>query len=119
MSARVRGDAELLDAHGVDHGPREERGLGPFHVEGVAVDRDVPRLLPATLSESKRPLTDVDALDPEEDDTSELEGPIRIQGQILRAGERTPVEGARILAIPAPPDLKIVKVKKIAHFFLI
>jgi TonB family protein len=38
--------------------------------------------------------------------------PARIFGTILEAGQRTPIEGARVVAIPAPPDTEVGEVKK-------
>jgi hypothetical protein len=46
---------------------------------------------------------------PEEE---EDEGPLRIRGTIVEAGQRTPVEGASIVAVPAPPGLKRGRIKK-------
>jgi hypothetical protein len=39
-------------------------------------------------------------------------GPVRISGTLLEAGQRTPIEGARVVAVPASPDAAVGEVKK-------
>jgi TonB family protein len=48
------------------------------------------------------------ATDPEDD----AAGPVRIWGTVLEAGQRTPIQGARVVAIPADPDAKVGQVEK-------
>ena len=40
-------------------------------------------------------------------------GPVRLAGNILPAGLRTPVEGATVLVVPAPADLPLGRVRQI------
>ena len=40
------------------------------------------------------------------------EGPVRLRGRLLEAGQRTPVGGAVILVVPAPPDLPVGAVRR-------
>ncbi|MEM7151520.1 MAG: energy transducer TonB [Myxococcota bacterium] len=47
-----------------------------------------------------------------EQDLDALEGPVRIYGTLLEAGQRTPIQGARVVAVPAPPDTPVGEVKK-------
>ncbi len=42
----------------------------------------------------------------------ESDGPVRMSGTLLEAGVRTPIQGATIVAVPAPPDAKVGEVKK-------
>jgi Gram-negative bacterial TonB protein C-terminal/TonB-dependent Receptor Plug Domain len=39
-------------------------------------------------------------------------GPLRLGGRVLEAGQRTPVEGATVLVIPAPDEAELGRVKK-------
>ncbi len=39
-------------------------------------------------------------------------GPLRLSGRVLEAGQRTPIEGATILVVPAPADAEVGRVKK-------
>jgi hypothetical protein len=52
--------------------------------------------------------------DPEPGPTPEDDalGPVRISGTVLEAGQRTPIQGARVVAIPAEPDAAVGPVKK-------
>lgn len=50
-----------------------------------------------------------DAESPENDAT---EGPLRIRGALVEAGPRTPISGAVILAVPAPPGLPPGKIRR-------
>ncbi|MEE9384863.1 MAG: energy transducer TonB [Nannocystaceae bacterium] len=49
-------------------------------------------------------------------DEAEISGratlPVRISGVVRTAGDRTPVEGGTVLAIPADPDLALGRIKK-------
>ncbi len=47
--------------------------------------------------------------DPDEDAAA---GPVRIWGTVLEAGQRTPIEGARVVAIPAGSDAAVGRVKR-------
>jgi hypothetical protein len=40
------------------------------------------------------------------------QGPLRLQGRLLEAGQRTPVTGASVLVVPAPDELPIGQVRK-------
>ncbi len=40
------------------------------------------------------------------------QGPLRMQGRLLEAGQRTPVTGASVLVVPAPDDLPVGQVRK-------
>ena len=61
----------------------------------------------------------VDPGDPDDEtdqiDEPEDEGPVRISGAVLEAGQRTPIQGARVVAIPAPPDAEVGEVKKVSY----
>ncbi len=48
----------------------------------------------------------------EDGDEDEGEEPIRIAGTVLEAGQRTPIAGARVVAIPAGPNAEIGAVTK-------
>ncbi|HWB80277.1 MAG TPA: TonB-dependent receptor [Nannocystaceae bacterium] len=39
-------------------------------------------------------------------------GPLRLSGRVLEAGQRTPIEGATILVVPAAKDAEVGRVKK-------
>lgn len=43
---------------------------------------------------------------------SQETGPVRLRGKLLEAGQRTPVSGATVLAVPAPPDWPLGQVTK-------
>ncbi len=55
------------------------------------------------------------AADPDDDEATtedEDEGPVRVFGTVLEAGQRTPIQGARVVAVPASADAKVGEVKK-------
>ncbi|MEM9454349.1 MAG: TonB family protein [Myxococcota bacterium] len=49
------------------------------------------------------------------DEDPEDQGPVRIEGVLLEAGQRTPIQGARVVAIPAPADAEVGEVKKTSY----
>ncbi len=62
---------------------------------------------PATAGESESEGAGDDVAQDQPSDS----GPVRIQGELLRAGQRLPIKGATVLAIPAPEDAKPGKVR--------
>ena len=52
---------------------------------------------------------------PDEDDEGpspvDADGPVRLTGQLLEAGDRTPLVGARVVVIPADPDAELGPVR--------
>jgi TonB family protein len=57
------------------------------------------------------PDSDLDATATETED-EQAAGPVRISGTLLEAGQRTPIQGARVVAIPASPTTEVGQVKK-------
>ncbi|MCX4241470.1 energy transducer TonB [Paraliomyxa miuraensis] len=55
---------------------------------------------------------DPDAATTEGGDADEQAGPVRIAGTVLEAGQRTPIPGARVVAIPAAADEDFGQVRK-------
>ena len=47
-----------------------------------------------------------------EGEAAAARGPLRLQGRLLEAGQRTPVIGASVLVVPAPDDLPVGQVRK-------
>ncbi|MEM6293769.1 MAG: energy transducer TonB [Myxococcota bacterium] len=45
-------------------------------------------------------------------ETPDADGPVRMKGVILEAGQRTPISGATIVVVPADPDAKLGEIKK-------
>jgi hypothetical protein len=60
-------------------------------------------------------LDDPAAEDPEpaiDDEPEPDDGPVRVRGVILEAGQRTPISGATIVVIPADPDAELGEIEK-------
>jgi len=68
-----------------------------------------PEPEPATDAAAPTPEPEPDAPAPDDDEAA---GPVRISGTVLEAGQRTPIQGARVVAIPAGPDAEVGQVKK-------
>ena len=47
-----------------------------------------------------------------EDEQPRETGPVRLRGKLLEAGQRVPISGASVLAVPAPPDWPLGQVSR-------
>lgn len=74
--------------------------------ESDELDPDAP------LDDETDPGEAAEALD---EDEPQDEGPVRIFGTLLEAGQRTPISGARVVAIPAPPSAEVGPVKRTSY----
>ncbi len=100
--------------------PATYRGQPVELVMSVAIDIAAPERQPVTKDTSQDGAPSegsqkADGEDPGEGgDTVELDedGPVRLSGAILEAGRRTPVVGAAVLVVPAPPDLPLGKIRR-------
>jgi hypothetical protein len=61
---------------------------------------------PEPAAETDPEPTDPEPLDPEAD------GPVRIRGVVLEAGQRTPISGATIVVVPADADAELGEIEK-------
>jgi len=87
--------------------PAEYEGRPVEVALSIAVDVTVPpRLRRPADAASSGDLEESDAPPPEQ-----IEAPVRIRGTLLEGGQRTPISGARILAIAAG-DMKVGKVPR-------
>jgi TonB family protein len=78
----------------------------------VAIDIAAPPPLPPPEPPPTAP-DQADVGDASEDaQKSQETGPVRLRGVLLEAGQRTPISGASVLAVPAPPDWPLGQVTK-------
>lgn len=79
----------------------------------IALEIGPPEPEPAPEPEPEpKPAADAADDDVEYAPEAEAKGPVRIEGTILEAGQRTPVRGATVVAVPAPADAKVGHVRK-------
>ncbi len=103
-SVDPRLDALVLEAAAdLRYEPATYRGQKVEVAISVAVALSPPE--PAPEAEAEPPPVPSDEVEYELDDGSS-DGPVRIQGAVLRAGQRVPVVGARVVAVPADPDAR-------------
>src|SRR5690606_23431186 len=77
---------------------------------------------PTSPANQNEPATGNDAISDQAENTPTIDtandtennelAPIRIRGTVLEAGQRTPVSGAEVLAVPAPEGLATGRIKK-------
>jgi TonB family protein len=107
-------DAEL-DRVVLDAVARLEFEPATYQGEPVEVVLSVAiELGPPTITPPEGPEPDPDAVDPDGDVNGEGETaglPVTIRGRLREAGKRTPIEGASVLAVPAPEGWPLGKVK--------
>lgn len=124
----IRSVHPTLDALAV--GAVEQLRYTPATLDGQPVEvvqrLDIPLAPPPPPPEPEPPVEEPAEADVEEptDDEAEAaegdtapevelaEGPVRIYGTVLEAGQRTPLTGARVVAIPADPNDEVGQVKK-------
>lgn len=102
QAVHPRLDALAVEAVGkLRYEPATYRGQPVEVVLSIGLEIEAPpRPEPAPEDEAEAPASDPDADEPLYDE-EESEGPVRIEGLVLEAGERTPVQGATVLAVPA------------------
>ena len=66
---------------------------------------------PTPIEPEPEPEPDPDSIDPDETDEQPADLPVAIRGRVREAGKRTAIEGASVLAVPAPEDWPLGKVK--------
>lgn len=77
----------------------------------IAAPPPLPPEPPATdTGEGEEPGVEADA--GEDAPLAQETGPMRLRGRLLEAGQRTPISGASVLAVPAPPDWPLGQVTK-------
>lgn len=78
----------------------------------VGIDIAAPPPLPPEPTPTPTPEPQVDA-DPDQGAPAPAPaGPVRLRGRLLEAGQRVPISGASVLAVPAPPDWPLGQVTK-------
>lgn len=77
----------------------------------VAIDIAAPPPLPPPEEPLPTPEVTPDEAG-ESAQQSQETGPVRLRGVLLEAGQRLPVSGASVLAVPAPPDWPVGQVTK-------
>jgi TonB family protein len=91
----------------------------PATIEGKPVEvvlRISVQLQPPALEEESEPAPEPPAPDQPAPEPPEPDaGPVRVFGSVLEAGQRTPVAGATVIALPAPADAELGKVRKTSY----
>ncbi len=102
-------DALALEAvASLRYSPGLYRGQPIEVVLSVAIDVAAPEPPPPEV----RPATGEGEPEIGAGDAPAGEGPLRLRGRLLEAGQRTPVAGAAILVVPAPPELPLGEVRR-------
>jgi TonB family protein len=102
-----------LDQVALDAVARLEFEPATYQGEPVEVVLSVAIELGPPTPIEPEPEPDPDAIDPdtETDPDAAANSPVSIRGRLREAGKRTPLEGASVLAVPAPDDWPLGKVK--------
>jgi len=108
----LEGVDPALDALALDAVASLEFEPATYAGEAVEVRLSVGiELGPPTPIEETETETETETEDSDAGETGEAEAPVTIRGTIREAGQRTPIEGASILAVPAPAGWPLGKVR--------
>ncbi len=109
-------DALALAAVGdLRYSPGLYKGRPVEVVLSVAIDIAAPAPLPPEPTGEPTPEAAPEAAGAESTagpDETAAQGPVRLQGVLLEAGQRTPVSGASVLVVPAEADAELGEVRK-------